>query len=602
MEDNTKKSKIIFGINMSHDTACAAVVDGEVKVAIEEERLNGVKHCDGVSPFGRIIPFRSIQYCCDHLGITPQDVDLWCVNAVHLRALEFLKLQLIGIPEEKIVEVERPGHHLCHVNAAFYPSPYEEAAVLALDVNGGLSSSRDKKENFVIHHGKGTELKEVFKSYVHRGEISIPELYVIYAAILQLSPTTDGEYGDDDAHRSGGKLMGYSSHYHNQEMIENYGKLGGKDINIKTPEIAEEADNRYVIKIKKLIEYLNNSGKVDKVDPNVDYETLFGWHIKNHVTWNYRKTSLRDFENAMFAQEAQLMLEKYILKMATLAYELTGSKNLCVAGGPMLNIIACNRILKETPIENLFVQPAAHDGGNAIGAALWGYYSFLNGEERVYDKKVYNTCLGKKYTHDEVTHAIYDRKWNTSFNATKIENEDEQIERLTEILKDDGVICLFKGGSEFGPRALGNRSFIASPRHAKMLETMNAVKDREWYRPVAPLVLKESLHEYFDAPFDEAPYMTINAHCKEHAKELVPAITHIDGSARVQTVSEEYYPFITKLLRRFAEVTGYPPILINTSFNIGTPIVETPEEAITTFLNTTHQVKALMLEQYLIER
>ena len=130
---------------------------------------------------------------------------------------------------------------------------------------------------------------------------------------------------------------------------------------------------------------------------------------------------------------------------------------------------------------------------------------------------------------------------------------------------------------------------------------MNRIKGREWYRPVAPIVLKEALHDYFDAPFDEAPYMTINAHCKEHTKKIVPAICHVDNSARVQTVSEEYYPFLTKLLRRFSEVTGQPPILINTSFNIGGPIVEIPEQAINTFLRANYLAKALLLENYLLE-
>jgi carbamoyltransferase len=130
---------------------------------------------------------------------------------------------------------------------------------------------------------------------------------------------------------------------------------------------------------------------------------------------------------------------------------------------------------------------------------------------------------------------------------------------------------------------------------------MNEIKGREWYRPVAPIVLKEALHEYFDAPFDEAPFMTINAHCLEKTKKLCPAICHVDGSARVQTISEEYNPFLTKLLRKFAEVSGQPPILINTSFNIGGPIIEIPEQAINTFLKANYMVKALLLENYLIE-
>ncbi len=601
-------SKIVFGINMSHDTACAAVIDGEIKVAIEEERLNGVKHCDGRSPYGRIIPYLSIRYCCDYLGITPDKVDLWIVNAVYESAIESLKMQMIGIPWDKIINVERPGHHLAHAYSAFYPSSFEEAAILSLDVNGGLHNKGSQKENYSIYHGKGTKIEPVFLDFLNFGEISIPELYTLYSTILLLSPDPNGDYGKDNTQRSGGKLMGYAAHYFNDKLRRKsrrgLGALVGSSANkykVELPDVIEEKDHHYVIEMTKMIRYLRSKGKVFDSDPSMNPAKLFGWDLKNFVAWNYRKTSLEDYNNAVFAYEGQLILEEYILKMARHAHELTGSKNLCVAGGSMLNVTACNRILKETPFEKLFVQPAANDAGNAIGAALWGYYNVLKGEKRVYTTKVYNTCLGKPYQIPLVEMAIYDKTWGLPFEATRIDDEDEQINKLIGYLKKDEVVCLFKGRSEFGPRALGSRSFLSSPRKPEMLELMNRLKGREWYRPVAPIVLKEALHDYFDAPFDEAPFMTINAHCKENTKKIVPAICHVDNSARVQTVSEEYYPFLTKLLRRFSEVTGQPPILINTSFNIGGPIVEIPEQAINTFLRANYLAKALLLENYLLE-
>ena len=601
-------SKIVFGINMSHDTACAAVIGGEIVVAIEEERLNGIKHCDGRSPYGRIIPFLSIRYCCDYLGIQPSQVDLWSVNAIYESAVDALRIQLIGIPPEKVINVERPGHHLSHAYSAFYPSPFEEAAILSLDVNGGIHKKGLQKENYSIYHGKGIKLEPVFLDYLNLGEIGIPELYTIYSAILQLSPDPKGDYGKDDAQRSGGKLMGYAAHYFNEKLRRKNSKglggiLGSSDnkYKVEIPSIIEEENHHYVIKIENLIPYLRSKGKVFDSDPKMYTQKIFGWDLKKNVIWNYRKTSLEDYNNAVFAYEAQLILEEYILKMARLAHELTGSKNLCVAGGTMLNVTACNRILKETPFEKLFVQPGANDGGNAIGAAFWGYYNVMGGKERTYTKKVYNTCFGKQYTIPQVEEAIFTAKWGLPFVPTRIDDEDEQINKLVEFLKEDKVVCVFKGRSEFGPRALGNRSFISSPRKPEMLDLMNEIKGREWYRPVAPIVLQDALHEYFDAPFDESPYMTINAHCKEHTKELAPAICHVDNSARVQTISEEYYPFLTKLLRRFSEVTGLPPILINTSFNIGGPIIEIPEQAINTFLKANYLVKALLLENYILE-
>jgi len=592
---------------MSHDTACAAVIDGEVKVAIEEERLNGVKHCDGRSPYGRIIPYLSIRYCCEHLGITPNDVDYWLVNAVYVSAIDVLRYQLIGIPSEKVINVERPGHHMCHAYSAFIPSPYEEAAILSLDVNGGLHNNNSQKENYSIFHGKGTVIEPVHLDFLDLGEISVPELYTLYSTILQLSPDPKGDYGKDDSMRSGGKLMGYAAHYYNEELrkkskgFRRY--FGNSELKsaVEVPPIIEEKDHHYAVKMSKLIQYLRQEGKIFDADKKIPFDKIFGWDLKNHVRWNYRKTSLYDFENVKFAYEGQLILEEYILKMAKYAYELTGSKNLCVAGGSMLNVVACNRILKETPFENLFIQPAANDAGNAIGAALWGYYHLTGGKNRVYTRKVYNTCLGRQFSIAHVEEAIYMKTWGLPFNKIRLDDENEQIDGLIKYLKEDQVVCLYKGRSEFGPRALGSRSFLASPRKLEMLDYMNEIKGREWYRPVAPIVLKEVLHEYFDAPFEDSPYMTINAHCLENTKKLCPAICHIDGSARVQTVSEEYYPFLTKLLRRFAEVTGQPPILINTSFNIGKPIVEVPEQAINTFLETNYMVKALLLENYLLE-
>jgi len=599
-------SKIIFGVNMSHDTACAAVVDGEVKVAIEEERLNGVKHCDGRSPYGRIIPYLSINYCCDYLGITADQVDLWVVNSISQTIIEPFKLQLIGIPKEKIIDVPIPGHHLAHAYSAFYPSAYKEAAILVLDVNGGLNGD-DKKENYSIYYGNGLEIKPIHLDNLALGEIGIPELYTIYSAILQLSPDDKGDYGKDDSQRSGGKLMGYAAQYFNDELRKNGKGILSKMSKKAEPELTIDFDrlvmteeNRFAIKIENLIKYLKEKGKVEVTERNIIYEKFFGWGIKNHVRWNYRKNSLKDFDNAKFAYEGQLFLEEAIVRMANYAYELTGSENICVAGGSMLNVVACNRILKETPFKNLFVQPAAYDGGNAIGCALYGYYKTFNGDKLPYYEKIYHSYLGMQYSQKDIDDAL-NRSWGLPFISTKIENIDEQIEKLVSYLKNDEVICVFRGRSEFGPRALGNRSFLASPRKADMLVFMNEIKGREWYRPVAPIILEEALHEYFDAPFDKAPFMTINAHCKENTKKLAPAICHVDGSARVQTVSDEYNPFMTRLLKRFAEVTGQPPILINTSFNIGGPIVEIPMQAIDTFLKANYSVKALLLENYLLE-
>lgn len=182
------RSKIVFGLNMSHDNSCAAVIDGEVKVAIEEERLNRIKHCHGNSPYGRIIPFRSIRYCCDFLNIQPDEVDAWIVNSTYASAVDEVRMQLIGIPDIRIKSVELPGHRLSHAYSTFFTSQFQEAAILILDVNGGLHNNNTQRENYSIYYGQETKLEPVFLNFLNLGELSIPELYIIYSTILQVSP------------------------------------------------------------------------------------------------------------------------------------------------------------------------------------------------------------------------------------------------------------------------------------------------------------------------------------------------------------------------------------------------------------------------------
>lgn len=598
------KDKIIFGINFSHDTAVAAVVNGEVKVAIEEERLNRVKHCDGKTQFGKIIPYLGINYCCEYLGIEPKDVDLWVVNACFNDAVMAVKQQLIGIPDEKIVDVELPGHHMAHAYSAFYPSPFEEAAVLVYDVNGGFLPG--KKENYSIYHGTSEGIKPLVQDFLSYGELSTAELYVIYAAILQLSPKEKGDYGRDDSLSSGGKLMGYAA-YANPKLDVEDPKLRKALAKVKKkythriPPIIEEDGDHIYISNKKLVEYLKTKGLVYAESQVPNYNSIFGYNIQKFVEWKYRKEK-EDLKGSKFIQfggEGQAILEDSILRMAHKAYEKTKSKNICVAGGTMLNMVACTKILEETPFENIFVQPASNDGGNAVGCALYGYYKHFGLNSRPYLNNSYKTYLGIPYPEEQIE-KILKQNWAVPFNYKKIESEEEQIETLVSLLLKEHVIALFKGRSEFGPRALGNRSFLASPLKASMLEKMNKVKHRAWYRPVAPVILEEEFKNYFEAPYEKAPFMTLNSYCKDITLEKAPAVCHIDGSARAQTVSEEYNPFFYKLLKRFHEKSGVP-ILINTSFNIQEPIVENPENAINTFLFSWQDVHSLLLENYLID-
>jgi carbamoyltransferase len=578
--------EVVLGINLSHDMSCAAVVGGEVKVAIAEERLNRVKHCTGLTQFGKIIPYRSIRYCCEWLGIEPADVNLFVANSCRANALEELRAQLIGIPEKRVRDVSHPGHHLAHAYSAFYCSGFDESAVLVTDTNGAFVESPagglEKKEHFTSYHGTNDGLRVVQSEDVFPGEVSIGELHCIYSAVLQLTPM-DGPYGFDCPLSAGGKLMGLAAYDRNRTPA---------------PQLWQPDESRLSIRLERVIDRLRDLGFVAQEDP-AGLGRIFGFQLSHALTFRRRRASLKARRYTALAGEAQRLLEEAILSMARRAHDLTGSRRLCLAGGTLLNVIACTRLLEETPFEQVFVQPAANDAGNAIGAALYGYRELLGGRERPYLRKPYSTFLGRDYPADQTAAAIQRRAGRlTSRNLPTI---DEKVEALVSLLAMGEIIGVFQGGSEFGPRALGHRSFIASPAKKSMREKMNRLKKREWYRPVAPVVPKSELARYFAAPFTESPYMTLSSTCRPLTRRLAPAVVHVDGTARPQTVTPEQNPLLHRLLVRFGERAGIP-ILINTSLNVaGEPIVETPDDALNTF-EWAEDVSHFLVGDFLLEK
>ena len=584
--------KVVFGVNLSHDTACAAVIGGEVKVAIAEERLNRIKHCTGVTQFGKVIPYRSIRYCCDFLDIRPEQVDLFVVNSCRRNAIEQLRMQMIGIPEERIIDVPHPGHHLAHAYSAFYCSEFDEAAVIVVDANGtfferngsGNQLTLEKKEHFTCYYGDASGLRVVLSDHVMPGEVSIGELYCIYSAVLQLTPR-HGPYGHDDPLSAGGKLMGLAAY--DLERASN-------------PDLWEFDGSRMAIRLKRVINRLEQLGVVGRRTPG-DLDHIFGFQISNFVEFTRRRRTLKHPNYIALAGEAQRLLERALLEIAGRVHERSKSKNLCLAGGTMLNVTACTRLLEETPFERIFIQPAANDAGTAIGAALHGYRVALGGSRRPYLDRNYNTCLGRTYSPSEVERAIEDYRGSSGFEARRVASIQEKCDVLLPGLMNDSIVAVFDGRSEFGPRALGHRSLLASPSRAAMKDRMNKLKKREWYRPVAPVVLESEFNEFFSAPYNRSPFMSLSARCKPVTRERAPAVHHVDGTARPQTVNEERDPLLHRLLVEMQRRNA-PPILINTSFNIeGEPIVETPGDALSTFLRAP-LINSMLLGDWFIER
>jgi carbamoyltransferase len=595
---------VVLGVNLSHDMACAAVVAGEVRFAIAEERLTRIKYCTGLTELGKIIPFRSIHACCEALGVEPGDVDLWVANSCRRSALEQLRSQLLGIPADRVTDLGHPGHHLAHAYSAFYCSSFPEAAVIVLDTNGsfiertaGGGRVLEKKEHYGIFHGEGDALRPLVIDHVHPGEVSLGELYCIYSAALQLTPRP-GPYGHDCPLSAGGKLMGLAAHGEPATPPEGLLRWDGDHLSIE---------------LERLVEHLRALGHVAR-RPLEDLRGVFGFELAGLVDLERRRRSLKHREYLTLAAEAQALLEQGVLEMARRAHEATGSKNVCLAGGNMLNVVACTKILEQTGFTRAFVQPAAGDAGNAIGAALYGYRERLGGRRRPYLAQPYSTLLGRSYRPAEVARAVELAGERTPccqggvffggdgrFTVRELPGRDDRIAALLPRLIDDEIVALFQGRSEFGPRALGNRSFLASPLRRSMLRRMNRLKGREWYRPLAPVVLEEELGRFFGAPFSSAPFMTFAADCLPITRKRAPAICHVDGTARPQTVTRAEHPLLHGLIRAFAARTDVP-ILVNTSFNLGgEPIVETPEDAVRSFLRD-EAVTALLLEDRLLEK
>lgn len=587
---------IIFGVNLSHDEACAAVVDGEVKVAIENERLSRLKHNEGRSDFGPVIPFPAIRYCCDVLGIAASEVDLWVVNSVHRTARELLCSQLLGIDPAKIIDLGTPGHHLAHAYSAYFCSPFEDAAVIVLDTNGGYEyhrgtreiiaggkDTRARQENYTVYAGRRGELREVAKDWIRPGEVGIGQLYMLYAAALQLTRRDRGYYGKDDALAAGGKLMGYAAY---------------DDAKKPLPPLFPPRGSHLTVSAPALVTYFRRKGLIERGDPRV--AQAWAHQLQRLTPFKDRTGSLRDRRWITLAGEAQRLLEHGVLRIAEIARQKTGLRHVCFAGGNALNITALTAVMRRGLFDDAFVQPAANDAGNAIGAAFFGYAQ-SGGQKRAYLTKPYSTFLGRTYSDQDIQEAIRQARRLGDFSSKRL-TRGQQIARLLEFIIDGRVVAVSKGGSEFGPRALGHRSLLASARTRSMVNTLNRIKGREWYRPVAPVVCEEDFDRFFDGPTKKMPFMTFAAGVRDSARRLIPAARHVDGSARVQTVTEGDDPFLHALLKAHEAATGVP-VLLNTSFNFGgEPIVETPLEAIASFLRTDGVACLLVGDYCLVKR
>lgn len=506
-------------------------------VAISEERLARVK-------WAYFSPIRSLVYCMDAFGIKdPGEIDWFVLDWRWARRLintnpAYRKLETdyvlakLNVPPDKIVFAD--SHHLAHAASAFYPSCFEEAAVLVVD---GVGSDM---ETVSLYRGRGCEL-----TLLERGRFYGPGLLYTMVTRHLLGFGTGEE----------GKTMGLAP----------FGRLAMGPI-LNCAGTYEGLDLDYSQFLDRLPErFIRQPGLVPCRD-------------RKRVTDEYY---------ARIAYDTQKETERAMLYLARYAAERTGSVNLCLAGGVALNCVANSVVLESGLFRNVFIQPAASDTGVPYGLALLGYHQFGKGTVRG-AAKVYT---GISYPRAEILALL--KKFRIRCRTTT----NKQVARL---LAQGRIVGWLTGGSEYGPRALGHRSILADPRDPGMKDLLNAkVKHREAYRPFAPSVLNEHAGECFELDV-ESPYMLLAPKVRPEAVKNIPAVVHVDQTARVQTVSERNCPVYYDLLRQFYRLTGVP-VLLNTSFNDNDePIVETPLDALLCFMRT--KMDYLVLEGVLIDK
>jgi carbamoyltransferase len=571
----------ILGINAYHGDASAALIsDGVLVAAVEEERFRRVKHVAG-------FPYNAIRYCVESAGLGADEIDHIAISRdpgahIHRKILyAFSNMPSISMLSSRLSNARRIAdakeqvaralgveagritarlhnveHHRAHLGSTYFVSGFDEAAVLSVDGFGDFVSCM---------WGRGHD-----NTMDVGGRVEFPHsLGLAYTAVTQFLGFP--KYGDEY------KVMGLAS-YGDPSYLAEFRKMiqvngNGLGYSLNLPYFVHHRDgvamtwkdgppimgNAYS---QKLVEMLGPPR-----EPGAEIE-------KRHED---------------IAASLQAMLEVAMFNMLNKLHEAYGIDRLCLAGGVALNCVVNGKILSETPFRDVYIQPASHDGGTSLGAAYWVWHQILKQPRCFTMDHVY---WGPGFTETDVVAAVSGRQ-----------KEIEQSRCRTRKFEDLGRLCRwtacqvalgkvvgwFQGRSEFGPRALGNRSIVVDPRNADMKEVLNRrIKRREPFRPFAPSVLEEAQHEYFESPCS-TPFMLMSLAVRRDRRAKIPAVTHVDGTARPQSVSKDTNRPYWHLIREFQKITGVP-VVLNTSFNENEPIVCTPVEAVDCFLRTKMDV------------
>ena len=591
----------ILGISaFYHDSAAALLTDGRLVAAAQEERFTRKKHDPG-------FPLHAIEYVLSEAGLDIQSVDhiifydkplikferlletyisyapvgfrsfllampIWLKEKLYLKKLLRDEIsKLAGCKPSELPALKFAEHHQSHAASAFFPSPYEKAAVLCMDGVGEWATTS-------VWLGEGNRLEPLW-------EIDFPHsLGLLYSAFTYFTgfKVNSGEY----------KLMGLAP----------YGEP--KYVNVILDKLIDlKEDGTFRLNMK----YFNYATGLTMT--NDAFAELFGGPARTAET----EITQREMDLARSIQE---VTEEIVLRIARTIHKELDVDYLCLAGGVALNCVANGRLLREGPFKDVWIQPAAGDAGGAVGAAYAVWHQYLDGPRTVNGSdSMHGSYLGPAFSEEEIRHYL------DSINAKYVHYPNGEIyDRLSDILADENVVGWFQGRMEFGPRALGGRSIIGDPRSQKMQSVMNLkIKYRESFRPFAPSVKADKVSDWFEHD-RQSPYMLMVANVREEhriamtaeqqklfgieklnvPRSTLPAITHVDYSARIQTVHRETNPRYYSLISSFDEKTGCP-VIVNTSFNVrGEPIVCTPEDAYRCFMRT--EMDYLVLEGYILAK
>ncbi|HXY60462.1 MAG TPA: carbamoyltransferase C-terminal domain-containing protein [Chthoniobacterales bacterium] len=584
----------ILGLNAYHgDSAACLFVDGKLMAAAEEERFRRIRHWAG-------LPTSAINYCLEEAGVRLEEIDHIAINRKpgtnRLRRLGFVlthwphpKLMAQKIKDTRSAasikealqatcgteikaQVHRIAHHLAHLASAYFVSGFSEASCLSIDGFGDFAST-------AFGVGQGSELKIENRVYFPHS------LGIFYSALTQ--------------------FLGFP-HYGDECKVMALAACGEPNYLEPLREIVRiRPDESFRLNLKFFRHHIGNISHTRK-DCAPELRPLYRRALVDLLGAARKPDEPIEQKHKDLARSVQATYEKALFALLHALHKRHPSDNLALAGGCAMNSVANGKIYRRTPFKKLYVPPAAGDAGGAIGAAAL-VLSTLDSQHSTADrscdlKPLISAYLGPNATETEVVALVEWKKKeiaDAGFAVSYIFDEDKLVKRTAQGIADGKIVGWFQGRMEWGPRALGNRSILADPRNASIKDVVNAkIKRRESFRPFALSILREEVAEWFETD-DDVPFMTEAFQIRPKYREMIPAVTHVDGTARLQTVHRETNPLYHRLISQFRELSGVP-VVLNTSFNEDEPIVCYPEEALACFLRVG--LDLLVLGNFFLER